>query len=62
MCRFDELPIAQLPTSHDDPRVAAGLEVVRQLDEKLRDAWIKVGSQPSKGGPKGGVRSLLGLS
>jgi hypothetical protein len=40
--RFDELPVAQLPASHDDPRIAAGLEVIRQLDEQLKDAWIKV--------------------
>jgi hypothetical protein len=40
--RFDELPVAQLPASHDDPRIAAGLEVIRQLDEQLKEAWIKV--------------------
>lgn len=42
-CRFDDLPVAQLPASHDDPKIAAGLEVIRQLDEQLKEAWIKVG-------------------
>jgi hypothetical protein len=42
--RFDELPVAQLPASHDDPRIAAGLELIRQLDEQLKEAWIKVGA------------------
>jgi hypothetical protein len=40
--RFDDLPVAQLPATHDDPRIAAGLEVIRQLDEQLKEAWIKV--------------------
>ncbi|WIA40445.1 hypothetical protein OEZ86_013802 [Tetradesmus obliquus] len=39
--RFDDLPVAQLPASHDDPKIAAGLEVIRQLDEQLKEAWIK---------------------
>jgi hypothetical protein len=43
--RFDELPVALLPASHDDPRIAAGLEVIRQLDEQLKEAWIKVCTQ-----------------
>eukprot|EP00878_Enallax_costatus_P043967 GHUV01052093.1.p1 GENE.GHUV01052093.1~~GHUV01052093.1.p1 ORF type:complete len:581 (+),score=258.09 GHUV01052093.1:198-1940(+) len=39
--RFDELPVAQLPVDHEDPKIAAGLETIRQLDEKLREVWLK---------------------
>lgn len=42
--RFDELPVAQLPARHDDPRVAAGLAAIRQLDEQLKEVMLKVRS------------------
>ncbi|KAF8055913.1 hypothetical protein HT031_006552 [Scenedesmus sp. PABB004] len=40
--RYAELPVAQLAAGPgDDQRLAAGLEVIRQLDEQLREAWLK---------------------
>jgi hypothetical protein len=32
-----DLPIAQLPTEHPDPKVAAGLAAIAALDAQLRD-------------------------
>lgn len=39
--------MSQLPSDHDDPKIAAGLAVIRQLDEKLREVWLKVGTTTS---------------
>lgn len=41
--RFDDLPVAQLRTTHKDPEVAAGLAQIAKLDEQLREASLKVG-------------------
>jgi hypothetical protein len=42
LCRFEDLPVAQLATSHKDPEVAAGLAAIAKLDEELREASLKV--------------------
>lgn len=41
-CRFEDLPVAQMRTSHKDPEVAAGLAAIAKLDEELREASLKV--------------------
>ncbi|GFR45852.1 hypothetical protein Agub_g7185, partial [Astrephomene gubernaculifera] len=38
--RFEDLPINQLPCEHPDPRVAEGLERIRELDSLLNDRLI----------------------
>jgi hypothetical protein len=40
--RFSELPIAQLPTAHNDPDIAAGLVAIQKLDEKLKEVSLQV--------------------
>jgi hypothetical protein len=40
--RFEDLPVAQLQTSHKDPEVAAGLAAIAKLDDELREASLKV--------------------
>lgn len=40
--RFEDLPVAQLRTSHKDPEVAAGLAAIAKLDDELREASLKV--------------------
>ncbi|KIZ07099.1 hypothetical protein MNEG_0854 [Monoraphidium neglectum] len=37
---YDQLPFSFLPPDHPDPRVSEGLERIRRLDEKLRDATL----------------------
>lgn len=40
--RFEDLPVAQMRTSHKDPEVAAGLAAIAKLDEQLREVSLKV--------------------
>lgn len=62
--RFEDLPIAQLPDSHSDPKVQDGLGRIKELDEKLADKtmealivaretypdkWAEVRQGPGKG-------------
>jgi hypothetical protein len=42
--RFEDLPVAQLATSHKDPEVAAGLAAIAKLDAQLQEANLKVGA------------------
>lgn len=39
--RFEDLPIAQLPDSHSDPKVQDGLGRIKELDEKLADKTME---------------------
>jgi hypothetical protein len=43
LSRFEDLPVAQIRTTHKDPEVAAGLAAIAKLDEQLREASLKVG-------------------
>lgn len=39
--KYEDLPIGQLPTTHDDPRVEAGLRRIRELDTTLREKTLE---------------------
>ena len=39
--RYSDLPIAQLPEAHEDPRVNEGLQRIRELDRRLSDKAIE---------------------
>lgn len=49
LCRFEDLPVAQLHTKHADPQVAAGLAAIAKLDGELREASLKVGRNKGTG-------------
>eukprot|EP00775_Hariotina_reticulata_P012141 gene12141-12279_t len=46
--RFSELPIAQLPTTHDDPRIADGLSAIQKLDHQLKEVSLKFAKEERK--------------
>jgi hypothetical protein len=64
--RFEELPISRLPGDASDPQLEAGLNRIHALDERLREADIKVGTHVcmllawKEGGGKPRVSSCIG--
>jgi hypothetical protein len=39
--RFSDLPISQLPDSHEDPKVEEGLRRIRELDHRLSEKSLE---------------------